>query len=425
MKRRCFTAGLASMAMPARTTLAAVPQADTKATLNVFRPASDADIQEMNHAIARFKQRYPLVDIKVQYVATNPWSEYINQFMNALGSGESVDIVTMPTEGVSTLVSRNLVRDLSEFLDSDPGAKELLADVEPNLLNALRYKGTLSLFPTEWNTVVTYYNIEMFQDAGLPAPSASWTWHDLLDMAQKLTKRDASGRTTQYGYFIPGGQFALSTWFLTNDTDRLTEDGMTSNVRDPKFREALVFLHDLIFTHKVSPIFTRNDFGYSAFIAKQVAMISGTHPVVRVMRDGRFTGVDVVRTPRNRTDAMICGVLGIAATTATKNPALTWEFMKVLAGKDFEEEVASNVRSIPSRRSAAELPAWLAFPPNASIFYGAAARAKPLMAPPNFAQVEDIMMRHIEAYLTGNQDIDTTIDGMDQDLSRAMARVKW
>ena len=195
MKRRLFTAGLAGLALPLRATAAAPPPADTKATLNVFRPASDADIQEMKHAIERFKPRYPSVEIKVQYVNTNPWGEYINQFMNALGSGESVDIIAMATEGVSTLVSRKLLRDLSEFLASDPAGKELLADVEPNLLNALRYNGTLNLFPTEWNTVVSYYNTDMFAEAGLQPPSPGWTWNDLLETAQKLTKRDSSGRT--------------------------------------------------------------------------------------------------------------------------------------------------------------------------------------------------------------------------------------
>ena len=59
------------------------------------------------------------------------------------------------------------------------------------------------------------------------------------------------------------------------------------------------------------------------------------------------------------------------------------------------------------------------------LFYDAAANAKPLVAPPNFAQVEEIMMRHVEAYMTGNMEIDPTIDGMDTELSRAMARVKW
>jgi hypothetical protein len=35
------------------------------------------------------------------------------------------------------------------------------------------------------------------------------------------------------------------------------------------------------------------------------------------------------------------------------------------------------------------------------------------------------MMRNIEAYLTGNRDIDATIDGLDKELSQAMTRVKW
>jgi len=425
MKRRIFTAGLAGLALAGRGAFAAPPPADTRAVLNVFRPATDADIQLMNHAIARFKPRYPSVEIKVQYVSVNPWGEYINQFMNAMGSGENVDIVSMPTEGASTLGSRKLLIDLSEYLAADPAGKEVLADVEPNLLTALRYNGVQGLFPTEWNTVTVFYNTDMFQEAGLPPPAPEWTWDDLLATAQKLTKRDAAGRVTQYGYVIPGGQFALSTWMLTNATDRLSADGKQSNVRDPKFRETLEFLHDLIHKHKVSPAFARNDYGYGPFVAKQAAMLSSTHPVVRILREAKFTSIDVVNPPRRRTDTMICGALGIGMTQATKNPALAWEFMKVLFDKEAQEELAANVRSIPSRRSAASLPVWLATPKHAEIFYGAAAKAKPLFAPPNFAQVEEIMMRHIEAYLTANQDIGRTIDGMDEEISRAMARVKW
>ncbi|MBI1779394.1 MAG: extracellular solute-binding protein [Proteobacteria bacterium] len=425
MKRRTFTTGLISLAaLPLRRAHAA-PPTDIKATLNVFRPATDADISEMNHAMARFKQRYPNVEIKVQYVATNPWGEYINQFMNALGSGESVDILNIATEGVATLVSRDVISDLAEILKTDPDAQELLADVEPNLLNALRYQNSLRLVPVEWNTVLTVYNTDMFQEAGLAPPAAGWKWNDLLETAQKLTKRDATGRITQYGYFVPGGQFALSTWFQTNDTDRLTPDGRQSNVKDPKFRESLVFLHDLIHKHKVAPTFTRNDPGYSPFAARQVAMISGLHPLMRILRDAKFTAADVQVVPYNRAQVNICGVMGMAMTKSTKNPALAWEFMKVLMDREYEAEVASNVRSIPSRRSAVQLPVWTAFPAHHELFYGAAAKAKPLLAPPNFAQVEEIMMRHVEAYMTGNQEIDATIDGMHEELSRAMSRVKW
>jgi multiple sugar transport system substrate-binding protein len=431
MKRRNFNLGLAGLAglglgalAPGRAH-AAPPPGDTRATLNVFRPATDSDISIMNNASQRFARRYPNVEIKVQYVNTNPWGEYINQFMNAVGSRESVDIVTMATEGVSTLVSRNLLRDLAPLIASDPAVSELLSDVEPNLLNALRYNDRLNLLPIEWNTIVIYYNTALFQEAGVPVPTAEWSWADLLATAQRMTKRDASGRTTQYGFVVPGNQFNLTPWFFTNETDRLTADGHQSNVRDPKFREALVFLHDLIYRHQVSPVFQRGDFGLSAFMAKQAAMISGTHAPVRIMREGHFTTFDMQRFPRNRADVAICGVLGIGLAQSSRNPELAWEFLKELISRDVENEVANNMRSAPSRRSAAELPVWRSFPTNAEIFYNSAARAKPLVAPPNFAQVEEIMIRHLEAYLTNNVDIDHTIENMDGELARAMSRVRW
>ena len=425
MKRRLFTAGLATLALAGRAAYAAPPPADIKATLKLFRPATEADISEVNHAIARFKIRYPNVEIKVQYTPTASWAEYINQLMNALSSGESPDVLNIATEGVATLVGRNLLYDLSDILATDPDAKELLADVEPNLLNALRYNGKLDLLPTEWNTVVVFYNTDMFQEAGIAPPAAGWTWDDLVTTAEKLTKRDAAGNIKQFGYFVPGGQFALTTWFQTNDTDRLTPDGRKSNVRDPKFRESLMFLHDLIHKYKVAPTFTVNDTGYAAFSARQAAMISGLHPLVRVLRDAKFTSADVQVVPYRRKQVNICGVMGLAMTRATKNPALAWELMKVLIDKDMENEIAGNVRSIPARRSSADLPVWTAFPQHWSLFYGAAAKAKPLTAPPNFAQVEQIMMRNIEAYLTGNREIDPTIDNLDQELAQAMSRVKW
>jgi multiple sugar transport system substrate-binding protein len=429
MKRRTFAAGAAGLALGGlalhRPPVHAAVPADMKATLNVFRPSSDADIALMNHTKARFKARFPNVEVKTQFVNTNPWGEYINQFMNAVSSGEPVDVVSMATEGVATLVSHKLVRDLSDQLAHDPASKELLDDVEPNLLNALKFRGNLSFLPTEWNTVLVVYNTDMFKEAGLEPPKPGWTWQDLLATAKRLTKRDASGQITQYGYVVPGGQFALSTWFQTNDTDRLSPDGHASNVRDPKFRESLVFLHDLIHQYSVAPAFKRNDFGYSAFAAGQAAMISSTHPAIRILKEAKMTNVDVQNVPYNRKQVNICGVLGLAMTSTTKQPELAWELMKMLIDREIEAEIAANMRSIPSRRSAAELPVWRSFPAHAELFYAAAAKAQPLLAPPNFAQVEDIMMRNVEGYLTDNLSLDAAIDGMDQELSRAMSRVRW
>ncbi len=424
MQRRSVLGLLAGTALPLRGAYAA-PAGDSNATLTLLRPASDSDIRLTNAAVERFRKRYPSVTVKPQYVNTNPWGEYITQFLNQVGSGQAPDLVMMATEGVSTLGSRSMVRDIMPYVNGDSEGRALFADIDPKLLDGLKYGDRLAYVPNEWNTTVVYYNTAMFEAAGLKPPAPDWNWDDFLTTAKALTKRDAAGKVSQYGYFIPGGQFALSTWFLSNDTDRLTQDGHASNVRDPKFREALVFLRDLITKHGVSPTFARNDTGNAPFLARQVAMFAGTHPRVTEMIGAKFDTVDVQFVPRNRSRIAIAGVGGLGITAASKNPDLAWELLKELAGQANAEQLSRDMRSIPATRSAATNATFLSFPRNAQLFYGSAALARVLVQPPNFAQVEDIMMRHVEAYLTGNQDIDPTIDALDQELSRAMARVKW
>lgn len=403
----------------------AAPPADTTATLNVFRSATDTDIKLTEAAIASFKEKYPNVTVVPQYVPANPWGEYINQLMNSLGGNASPDIVMMATEGISTLGARNVMRDIMPFVEADPSGQELFEGIEPNLMNGLRYNDTLSFIPNEWNTVVTYYNTAAFEEAGLEAPAPDWDWDAFLETAKALTVTDASGNVTRYGYMIPGGQFALSPWFLNNGTDRLTPDGRESNVRDPRFRETLEFLHSLIFEHKVSPTFVRNEQGVGPFIAGQAAMFAGTHGRIPEMIAADLKTVAVQYFPKKTEQIAIMGVGGFGITQASQNPELAWEFVKELTGRENSEALADLMRALPPLREAATSEKYVAYPENSEIFYGSAPIAQALQQPPNFAEVETIVMRHIEAYLTGNRGIDETIDDLDAELSRAMSRVRW
>lgn len=427
MDRRHFItlSGTAFALLGLSGTAGAAPAADVTATLNVFRPATDTDIQLTEAAIARFKAKFPNVTVNAQYVPANPWGEYINQLMNSLGGNASPDVVMMATEGVSTLGARRILRDVMPFVEGDPAGQALFDGIEPNLLNGLKYGDMLSYVPNEWNTVVTYYNTEAFAEAGLEPPPADWDWDKFLEIAKALTVTDAAGNITRYGYIIPGGQFALNPWFLNNGTDRLTPDGRQSNVRDPRFRETLEFLHALIFEHKVSPTFVRNEQGVGPFIAGQAAMFAGTHGRIPEMLAADLKPVAVQYFPKKTEQVAIMGVGGFGITQASANPDLAWEFVKELTGKENSDALAKLMRALPPQREAATSPEYVAYPENSEIFYGSAPIGRAIAQPPNFAEVEAIVSRHIEAYLTGNRQIDETIDALDEELSRAMSRVRW
>lgn len=204
MQSRSVLGLLVGAALPLRAAYAA-PAGDSDPTLTLLRPAPASDIRLTNAAIERFRKRYPTVTVKPQYVNTNPWGEYITQFLNQVGSGQAPDLVMMAIEGVSTLGSRSMVRDIMPYVNGDPEGRALFADIDPKLLGGLKHGDRLAYVPNEWNTTVVYHNTATFEAAGLKPPAPDWNWDDFLTTAKAPTKRDAAGKVTQYGYFIPGG----------------------------------------------------------------------------------------------------------------------------------------------------------------------------------------------------------------------------
>ena len=91
-----------------------------------------------------------------------------------------------------------------------------------------------------------YYNKELLKEAGISNPPA--TWAELKDAATKLTKKDASGKVTQWGVQIPSSGFPywlFQTLTTTNDAVLANEAGTAVKYDDPKVIEALQYWVDL------------------------------------------------------------------------------------------------------------------------------------------------------------------------------------
>ena len=53
--------------------------------------------------------------------------------------------------------------------------------------------------PFNSSAPVMYFNKNAFKEAGLDPEKTIWTYDEVLAAAKKLTKKDASGKVTQYG----------------------------------------------------------------------------------------------------------------------------------------------------------------------------------------------------------------------------------
>ena len=86
--------------------------------------------------------------------------------------------------------------------------------------------------PFQRSTIVLYYNKEVFKEAGLDPNRPPATWKEMVEYAQKLTKRDASGNVTQWGVQIPSSGFPY--WLFQA---LAIENGV--NLMNPRHRDLL------------------------------------------------------------------------------------------------------------------------------------------------------------------------------------------
>jgi len=211
-----------------------------------------------------------------------------------------------------------------------------------------------------------FYNVNLFQEAGVPLPpgdwkAGGWTFNDFLDAARRLTKKDG-GQITQFGY---ANTIDYSAWVYANGGRNTNEENTESWLDKPEATEAFGFLADLMQRHQVAQTTAhmkeRNPI--NTFMEGKAAM--SLHPTAsgtaQFRRIKDFTW-DVAPLPRGaqlkgdrRTHG---GGSGWMIPAAGKNPEEAWALLKYLSARDAHEQFA-RAGVAPSRMSVARSAVWM------------------------------------------------------------------
>ena len=114
---------------------------------------------------------------------------------------------------------------------------------------------TYYAFPYALVTTCLFYNMDMFDEAGLTYPNSDWTWNDFLKAAKALTKdTNKDGTIDQWGYFFYGRYAHVESWVYANDGYLIDRASMRFEP-DANGMAALKFLTDLVLVEKVAPPF--------------------------------------------------------------------------------------------------------------------------------------------------------------------------
>jgi sn-glycerol 3-phosphate transport system substrate-binding protein len=246
--RRGFVAG--GLALAGATKLAAPALAQGQTRLNFFYPvAVGGPIAKLIDTMcADFERENP--SIKVQPIYTGSYQDTIAKTLTALKSNDFPHFAILLSTDMFTLIDEDVI---VPFDDSD---QAWIKSFYPAFMENSQAEGKTWGIPFQRSTIVQYWNKELFKEAGLNPDVPPKTWADQIEIAQKLTKRDASGNTSQWGIQIPSSGFpywlfqALTT---QNDVRLMNPEGNRTFFDDPKVVEALQYWMDLSMKHKVHP----------------------------------------------------------------------------------------------------------------------------------------------------------------------------
>ena len=166
-----------------------------------------------------------------------PYGDYLQTILTARLGGQSPDIYHVYSIWAAQLVDNGLLALPPE---------EVLGFVTDNYVSstvdAITIDDQTWGVPTEVANYLLVYNKQIFAEAGIDAPPA--TWDELLEIAAATTERDAQGRATQIGYAdyypsVAGVVHRYLTSLYSKGVDLFNEDFTATNLGSPEALEAL------------------------------------------------------------------------------------------------------------------------------------------------------------------------------------------
>jgi multiple sugar transport system substrate-binding protein len=252
-----------------------------------------------------------------------------------------------------------MLESLDQYLANDKAFK--LEDFYPGLIKQNQYQGKLYGLPRDNDTKVIFANKKLFSEAGVALPKSGWTWNELRTSATKLTKRDDSGKTTQYGYaFEPNDWWRLWIWQNGGDIfdNYVTPEPPTHlTVNTPEAIEAIQFFSDLINKDKVSPAFDMMDNSdkiSELFINNQVAMAFGNHALVPLFSKTKDLDWEVIPLPAGKKRVNILDGASYTINQKSTNKAAAWQFVKFLSSELGQGFFMESGVVVPARQSIRE-----------------------------------------------------------------------
>ncbi|WP_269939419.1 ABC transporter substrate-binding protein [Arthrobacter sp. HY1533] len=358
----------------------AAPPKDISAELTyaIWGAAQKPFLQE---SIDEFNKEYPNIKISID-VTPSKGGAYWTKIQTLASSNTLPDVFWMNGPKIK-LYAQN---DQLLPLDGIVAAKAVdLANYPQGLVDLYTVDGKVYGIPKDYDSSAIFYSKSLVAAAGVPEPTADWTWEDLKKHSVELSKfyegKGIHGVTAD----LTGGQTSYYNTILGAGGVVITKDGKKSGYDSPEAIEGVQFWRDLI-EAGASPSMQQITETYSAdlFRSGKAAITMEASYEAGATFEAMGDDVKVVPLPKGpvSNQSVIHGLANVIPANS-KNPDAARAFVAFLAGKKAAELQSASGQVISAFKGTQQ--AWVDALPGmgAQAFLDAAESASPYPASKN------------------------------------------
>lgn len=228
--------------------------------------------------------------------------DYWDKINVAVSSRTAPDIGLSTLDDVPSRASAGVLYDISDLLEGDPGAMDLEQFYSAQLEFAT-YDGDLYALPFTATTRVLYYNLDMFEAAGLTEADVPSTWSELYTVAKELDIADGDGNILQLGFDPTYGNATYHGWLWEAGLDFFDEN-LDPTLNTQGHIDILNWIRDFNGDFSRTQLVSFGDanamLGLNPFAAGRVAMMVETDGLYQIIKNAGATfrfGVTTIPIP--------------------------------------------------------------------------------------------------------------------------------
>ncbi len=315
-------------------------------------PVETAGYEEL---VKAFEEENPDIDVALSPVAEQ--DDLMAKLTTQFASGRPPEVFLVNYRNYGQFAGSDVLAPVQPFLDESSEISE--DEFAPAALDAFRFDGEeLTCMPQNVSSLVTYYNVDLFEDAGVPLPRAGWTWDDFLAAAKALTGEGRYGVGTEASLI----RVAPFVWSAGGEVVDDPIDPTRLALDTGPARRGLDFFLDLQTVHGVAPPDReeQSQDSESRFLSGTLGMYLNSRksvPTLRTIEEFTWDVAPLPVAPGGEPATILHGDAYCLADSGREDEA--WQFVEFANSVGGQQILARSGRTVPSRTDVADSEAFL------------------------------------------------------------------